>query len=851
MNDLGTMAEMGLSVAEIAEPKVKMNDLGARAEMGLSVAENAETRVKMNDLVKMAEMRLSVAETETKVNMNDLGAKNETELSEAKNVEIMVNDYDVKIDQTMKNHDDKNDQAMKIRIIPKSEPLSDDTVRMYDGKISSVRMPNETLKGSALVRMSNVQNGLNEVIMPENDLVILPKLNVEVEADGAKCATGLSLGLMGRLVAERAESGLSLEVEKRESDPNDAGVDAAGGAALGLERVRAECMPYEDDEGGCKSGLSLEIGGEEVPRVARASTMKRDENDAQIVKTINKKQSASDYLKRSMNLNESLEECKKKIENLKNEKRKNDYLKVLFKCEEIDLENFDLAEALVMEVIENCFEQSLKKDKEELRKVTKKRKLNTDCDTNTKKKEKEIVHKKQKLENLQHQEAATPTPTTPGPIGIFLEGFKFKTKIKKQDCISKQNPQNPPPPEEKNEKEIFMSKFARLKSKFEKEKVKNVKSCKKKENPKTKMKMTCTPVRQAATATTNTTSTPTTKDTYQNVPPAEPPITTVPPTTTKLDPTTNTNHHQNRTCTPVRQTATTTTNTTSTPTTKDTYQNVPPTKPLLTTVPPTTTKPDPTTISNHHQNLTLPSDISLTRFPSNMWEPNGNRRVQIRYGGTASVPPGTTLHNMALCAGLKTPKITSITPTTPTHAPRGSLPPNRQQKPPHLVPPKVWGESSDDSEPPRNVATLSDRRVEDIVKMFGTTADVKTTKKPGRWPATRKTAENTARILDEEDDLGTTQGVPKIVNSEFDFKNICDRHDKICVEFSDFGRQPPVTFVSAPTINLHEPLPDDVPAVQPTCTTSEIENEPKIKTVSQNLALRLPWQPVQPTQEQL
>ena len=155
-----------------------------------------------------------------------------------------------------------------------------------------------------------------------------------------------------------------------------------------------------------------------------------------------------------------------------------------------------------------------------------------------------------------------------------------------------------------------------------------------------------------------------------------------------------------------------------------------------------------------------------------MWEPNGNHRVQIRYGGTASVPPGTTLHNMAHCAGLKTPKITNITPTTSTHAPQGSLPSNRQQKPPHLVPPKVWGDSSDDSEPPRNVATLSERRVEDIVKMFGTTTDVKTTTKPGRWPATRKTAGNATRILEEEDDLGTTQGVPKLLIVNLIFKTI-------------------------------------------------------------------------------
>ena len=118
--------------------------------------------------------------------------------------------------------------------------------------------------------------------------------------------------------------------------------------------------------------------------------------------------------------------------------------------------------------------------------------------------------------------------------------------------------------------------------------------------------------------------------------------------------------------TPVRQAATATTNTTSTPTTKYTHKNVPPTKPLFAIVPPTTTKQEPTTKTNHHQTHSPPSDVSLTRFLSNMWEPHGNHRVQIRYGGTVSVPPGTTIYNMAQCAGLKTPKIANITPTTPT-----------------------------------------------------------------------------------------------------------------------------------------------------------------------------------------
>ena len=107
----------------------------------------------------------------------------------------------------------------------------------------------------------------------------------------------------------------------------------------------------------CVSELILEIGGEnEIPRVAQASDRKSDKTNAQIVKTINKNQSVSDHIKRSANLSESLKECEKKIEVLKMEKRRNEYFKKLIKCEEIDLEKFDLAEAIVLEITEKCFE---------------------------------------------------------------------------------------------------------------------------------------------------------------------------------------------------------------------------------------------------------------------------------------------------------------------------------------------------------------------------------------------------------------------------------------------------------------------------------------------------------------
>ena len=145
-----------------------------------------------------------------------------------------------------------------------------------------------------------------------------------------------------------------------------------------------------------------------------------------------------------------------------------------------------MAEAIVLELIEKCFES----EKDELKKIKKKRKLTTDCDNPTTKKE--SIYKKQKLDNLQDQKAATPQkPQT--PINKFLEGFKFKNKINKQETTTHQKHQKPPTPlpqEKKNEKEIFMSKFARMKNKFEKEKVKTLKGCNKLENVKKKLSST-------------------------------------------------------------------------------------------------------------------------------------------------------------------------------------------------------------------------------------------------------------------------------------------------------------------------------------------------------------------------
>ena len=83
-------------------------------------------------------------------------------------------------------------------------------------------------------------------------------------------------------------------------------------------------------------------------------------------------------------------------------------------------------------------------------------KFDCDCDCDNPTTIKENIYKKQKLDNLQDQEAATPpetqeysekrNTTTPGPIKTFLEGFKFKNKIKKQENPIHQKPQKPPLP---------------------------------------------------------------------------------------------------------------------------------------------------------------------------------------------------------------------------------------------------------------------------------------------------------------------------------------------------------------------------------------------------------------------
>ena len=140
------------------------------------------------------------------------------------------------------------------------------------------------------------------------------------------------------------------------------------------------------------------------------------------------------------------------------------------------------------------------------------------------------------------------------------------------------------------------------------------------------------------------------------------------------------------------------------------------------------------------------------------------------------------------------------------------------------------------------MATLSPRKVGDIAKMFGNTTAEKTAPTTGRQQTARKTART-------EDDHGAPQCVPKEVKKNF--KNISDNIDKKYDSYEMLGRQPPVSFVPLPSNTMHEPLPDDVPAVHPACTTSSKENKPKINSEGQNVTLRLPLQPVEPSNEQL
>ena len=87
----------------------------------------------------------------------------------------------------------------------------------------------------------------------------------------------------------------------------------------------------------------------------------------------------------------------------------------------------------------------------------------------------------------------------------------------------------------------------------------------------------------------------------------------------------------------------------------------------------------------------------------------------------------------------------------------------------------------------RKVPTQSARGVGDLARIFGNTKDVKTTPTPGRRPATSKTTQKTART--EEDDGGTQQCVPKLVIKVL--KTIVKNLTKLvfCLVMLEYNRQ--------------------------------------------------------------
>ena len=160
----------------------------------------------------------------------------------------------------------------------------------------------------------------------------------------------------------------------------------------------------------------------------------------------------NEHKRRFKNLSEALAECRGRIKTIEQECDQNPCIlkyETPETPEELDaeLDKFDMTEEIVIEIIEKVMG-----DDPQRTKTSKKRKSPIENENSG-----YPIIKKLKLENLQGKVA----PTTPAPIRSFLDKFKFK--IKKQDTT---NPPSPPP--KKTDKEICMSKFSQLKSKFEK-----------------------------------------------------------------------------------------------------------------------------------------------------------------------------------------------------------------------------------------------------------------------------------------------------------------------------------------------------------------------------------------------
>ena len=225
------------------------------------------------------------------------------------------------------------------------------------------------------------------------------------------------------------------------------------------------------------------------------------------------------------------------------------------------------------------------------------------------------------------------------------------------------------------------------------------------------------------------------------------------------------------------------------------------------------------------------------------------RRVKLRYGGTDNVPPGATLRNVALSAGLKIPVIFDNAPlptnhhttTTPTTTPATST--SQTIVPPHVVQPEMRSDCCNDMKKEEllsgKVAPLYEKKVGALLKLFEerTKPDEKTTK--GRQPPylDRKTSYNVNNTRKNKSDI---QCDP--VSTD---ENICDENFKFIV--SDIRRQPLDVLTVLKNSEMHDLPADDITVEQLSCTASVKVTYLKENALSQRKGIELPLQPSSPS----
>ena len=232
-----------------------------------------------------------------------------------------------------------------------------------------------------------------------------------------------------------------------------------------------------------------------------------------------------------------------------------------------------------------------------------------------------------------------------------------------------------------------------------------------------------------------------------------------------------------------------------------------------------------TTSTINHHTLAAPTPHPATtkgddikRFPSNLCKPQGWHRVKIRYGGTNIVPPGTTLRNVAHCAGLKIPNnVITAAPTPPLPQPQvpqiatiqSKQPPpnhNQHQPPDPIVPPRELGK-------PRIVTPKKVSKLSELRKLFESKIeeDNPLSKKTALYTRKEDTVRKTTLQEDTQPHLQYDQEV--LTNSIF-----VSTYEVKFGMTDDPTRRRPDIFVT-PCLDVPPGLPDSTTAVQETCTT--------------------------------